>query len=173
MNRQDIAQELGDPAAQELLATATLLRLAYNGLDGLPRVIPIGFHWDGEQLIICTAPTSPKAAALSERPEVAVTIDVGSSPAEAKSVLVRGVATLEIVDGVAEDYIAAARKTMDAEQIEVFRESVEAMYDQMARIAIEVRWARFFDFGAGRWPAFLATLASNAAEGGSTGQQIG
>jgi nitroimidazol reductase NimA-like FMN-containing flavoprotein (pyridoxamine 5'-phosphate oxidase superfamily) len=163
MNRQDIAQELGHPAAQDLLATATLLRLAYNGLDGLPRVIPIGYHYDGEQIIVCTAPTAPKVAALSERPEVAVTIDGGDTPAEAKSVLVRGVATLETVDGVPEDYIAAARKSMDAEQVDAFRASVEGMYEQMTRIAIEVRWARFYDFGAGRWPAFLATLASNAA----------
>jgi hypothetical protein len=36
------------------------------------------------------------------------------------------------------------------------------MYPQMARIAIEPRWARFYDFGAGRIPPFLATLAGEA-----------
>jgi hypothetical protein len=36
------------------------------------------------------------------------------------------------------------------------------MYDQMARISIEPVWARFFDFGAGRIPSFLAKLAGDA-----------
>jgi nitroimidazol reductase NimA-like FMN-containing flavoprotein (pyridoxamine 5'-phosphate oxidase superfamily) len=162
MNRHEIAQELGHAAAQELLTTAGLLRLAYNGLDGLPRVIPIGFHWNGVQIVVCTATTSPKVRALASRPEVAMTIDVGSTPAEAKSVLVRGVATLETVDGVPDEYIAGSRKSLDAEQVEMFKHSVDAMYDQMVRIAIEPRWARFYDFGAGRLPSFLSTLASNA-----------
>lgn len=170
MNRLEIVQELEHPSAQELLASARLLRLAYNGLDGLPRVIPIGFHWNGEHIVICTATTSPKVRALASRPEVAVTIDVGSTPAEAKALLVRGVATLETVDGVPDEYLAGARKSLDAEQAEAFKRQVESTYDRMVRISIEPRWARFFDFGAGRVPPFLLELASsaNADEGGST-----
>jgi hypothetical protein len=49
-----------------------------------------------------------------------------------------------------------------AEQVESFEHSVRAMYDQMARISIEPRWARFYDFGAGRFPSFLSKLASDA-----------
>ena len=105
MNRQEIAQELGQPAAQELLTSGPLLRLAYNGLDGLPRVIPIGFHWTGEHIVICTATTSPKVKALAVRPEVAVTIDEGSTSAEAKSVLMRGVAALETIDGIPDEHM--------------------------------------------------------------------
>ena len=130
MTPQDIAQELGHAAAQELLTSAQLLRLAYNGLDGLPRVIPIGFHWDGEHIVVCTATTSPKARALSSRPEVAVTIDVGSTPSEAKALLVRGIAAVEIVDGVPGEYLAGARKTLDAEQVEAFERQVRSMYDR-------------------------------------------
>ncbi len=163
MDRQEIAQELGHEAAGELLTSARLLRLAYNGLDGLPRVIPVGFHWNGEHIVICTATTSPKVRALSSRPEVAVTIDVGSTPAEAKSLLVRGVATLETVDGVPDEYLAGSRKSLDAEQVEEFKRQVESMYDQMVRISIEPRWARFYDFSAGRLPSFLSELASNAS----------
>jgi nitroimidazol reductase NimA-like FMN-containing flavoprotein (pyridoxamine 5'-phosphate oxidase superfamily) len=165
MNRQDIAHELGHTTAQELLVSGRLLRLAYTGLDGLPRVIPIGFHFNGEQIVICTATTSPKVQALSARPEVAVTIDDGSTPAEARSLLVRGVATLETVDGVPEEYIAGARKSLDAEQVEAFRQAVESMYPQMVRISIEPRWARLYDFGAGRLPAFLSKLAREAGAG--------
>lgn len=159
MNRQEIAHELGQPAAQELLKSAPLVRVAYNGPDGLPRVIPIGFHWNGEHIVIFTATTAPKVRALASRPEVAATIDVGSSPAEAKALLMRGVATLETVDGVPDEF-AGSRRSSDAEQAEAFERQVESMYAQMVRISIEPRWARFYDFGAGRTPSFLAKLAS-------------
>ena len=43
MDPQEIAEELGHPGARNLLDSATLLRLAYNGSDGFSRVIPIGF----------------------------------------------------------------------------------------------------------------------------------
>jgi len=159
MNRQELERELGQAGAGELLQSAQLARLAYNGPDGFPRVIPIGFQWNGEDIVICTATSAPKVRALSSRPEVAVTIDVGSTPSEAKSLLVRGIATVEIVHGVPSEYLAASRKSLDAEQAETFEGSVRSMYDQMARIAIEPRWARFYDFGAGRIPTFLSTLA--------------
>ena len=159
MNRQELDRELGQAGAVELLQSAHLARLAYNGPDGFPRVIPVGFLWSDERIVICTATTAPKLRALSSRPEVAVTIDAGSTPADARSVLVRGIATVEIVDGVADEYLAAARKTMDAEQVETFEHAVRSLYDQMARISIEPRWARFYDFGAGRVPTFISELA--------------
>jgi hypothetical protein len=37
---QEITEELEHPGARNLLASATLLRLAYNGSDGFPRVNP-------------------------------------------------------------------------------------------------------------------------------------
>jgi hypothetical protein len=39
---QEITEELEHPGARNLLDSATLLRLADNGSDGFPRVIPIG-----------------------------------------------------------------------------------------------------------------------------------
>jgi nitroimidazol reductase NimA-like FMN-containing flavoprotein (pyridoxamine 5'-phosphate oxidase superfamily) len=60
MNRQDLDRELGQAGAGELLESAPLARLAYNGPDGLPRVIPIGFHWNGGQIVICTAMTGAR-----------------------------------------------------------------------------------------------------------------
>ena len=67
MDRQDVTRELGQPGAGELLESATLTRLAYNGPDGLPRVIPIAFYWDGERIVVCTATTSPKVRASGRR----------------------------------------------------------------------------------------------------------
>jgi hypothetical protein len=94
------------------------------------------------------------------RPQVALTIGTGATPEEAKALLVRGLATLQTVDGVTEEYLAAARRSMDESQIPEFEGNVQSTYKQMVRISIEPKWARFYDFGAGRLPAFLADLVS-------------
>ncbi|NTY60736.1 pyridoxamine 5'-phosphate oxidase family protein [Mycolicibacterium sphagni] len=159
MDTQELARELGHPGAQELLSSA-MARLAYNGHDGFPRVIPVGFLWTGERIVVSTAPTSPKARALASRPQVALAIDGGSTPEEAKALLVRGLATLETVDGVTEEYLESARNSMEGEELAEFERTVEATYPQMVRISIEPLWARFYDFGAGRLPAFLADLVN-------------
>ena len=160
MNKQELARELGHPDAQKLLS-GSMARLAYNGHDGFPRVIPVGFYWTGERIVVSTAPTSPKARALSSRPEVALTIDTGSTPEEAKALLVRGLATLETVDGVTDEDLAAARRSTDEPQLAEFERNVRSTYKQMVRISIERQWARFYDFGAGRLPAFLANLVND------------
>lgn len=157
MTAQEVARELAHPDARKLL-TGSMARLAYNGHDGFPRVIPVGIYWTGERIVVSTAPTSPKARALAARPEVALTIDTGSSPEEAKALLVRGLATLETVDGVTDEYLAAAEASMDSAEFAEFERKVRSTYPQMVRISIEPKWARFFDFGAGRLPAYLADL---------------
>jgi nitroimidazol reductase NimA-like FMN-containing flavoprotein (pyridoxamine 5'-phosphate oxidase superfamily) len=159
MEWQDIDDELSATGAQELLASTSAAHLAYIGKDGTPRVIPVGFFWTGEQFVISTATTAPKVTALSARPDVALTIDGGDTPDQARALSIRGQASVEIVDGVVEEYLAAARKTMDAEAAAEFEENVRGMYDQMARIAITPRWVRYYDFGAGRMPRFLQELA--------------
>ncbi|MEU6732747.1 pyridoxamine 5'-phosphate oxidase family protein [Streptomyces physcomitrii] len=164
MDRERIAQELAD--ADELLSRASMARLAYNGLDGLPRVVPIGIYWTGEEIVMSTAATAPKVRALTARPEVALTVDTGDSPGSARSLSVRGVVHLTLVDGVVPEYLAAARKNFDAASAAEFERNCRAMYDRMARIAVEPRWARFYDFGAGRVPRFLAELAERAQKSG-------
>ncbi len=47
MTQLSTEEALNHPDAQPLLASAHLLRLGYDGLDGTPRVIPIGFFWNG------------------------------------------------------------------------------------------------------------------------------
>jgi hypothetical protein len=159
VERQDIDDELSTTGAQELLTSTSAAHLAYIGTDGTPRVIPVGFFWTGDQVVISTATTSPKVTALSARPDVALSIDSGVTPDQARALSIRGRASVEIVDGVVPEYLAAARKTMDAEAAAEFEQNVRGMYDQMARIAITPRWVRFYDFGAGRMPRFLQELA--------------
>ena len=150
--------ELDHPGARDLLATETLARLAYAGSDGFPRVIPIGFHWTGEHIVVCTVPSSPKVRAMAARPDIALTIDTDQGTAS-RFLSVRGVAAIEIVDGVPDEYLAASTKKMDDEQARQFEAAVRSMYEQMARITIQPRWARYYDFGTGRghrasWPSW-------------------
>ena len=79
---------------------------------------------------------------------------------KAKSLQIRGRATLETIDGIPVEYIEAASKSLDAEQRAEFEKQVGSVYDQMVRISIEPGWARFYDFGAGRLPGFLTKLVS-------------
>ncbi|ORV09202.1 pyridoxamine 5'-phosphate oxidase family protein [Mycobacterium celatum] len=159
MDRQQIDDELSTPGAQELLASTSAAHLAYIGKDETPRVVPVGFFWTGTQFVIATASTAPKVAALSVRPAVALAIDTGDTPDQARALSVRGQASIEIVDGPVEEYLAAARKSMDTEAVAEFEQNVREMYDKMARIAITPHWVRYYDFGAGRMPHFLQELA--------------
>ncbi len=159
MERQEIDDELSTAGAQELLASMSAAHLAYLGKDGTPRVIPVGFFWTGDQFVISSATTSPKVTALSASPDVALSIDAGDTPDQARALSIRGRASVEIVAGVVEEYLAAARKTMDAEAATEFEQNVRGMYEQMARIAITPHWVRYYDFGAGRMPRFLQELA--------------
>ncbi|HEX3750185.1 MAG TPA: pyridoxamine 5'-phosphate oxidase family protein [Streptosporangiaceae bacterium] len=157
-NTDQTAEELAHPDAQELLRTEPLARLAYNGADGAPRVIPIGFWWTGDRVVVCTSDTAPKVRALAARPPVALTIDgAGAS----QTLQLRGEAQIEIVDGIPEEYLASSFKGIpDEDQRRQFEASVRSTYARMARISIEPRWARFYDFGAGRLPGFMTKLIS-------------
>jgi nitroimidazol reductase NimA-like FMN-containing flavoprotein (pyridoxamine 5'-phosphate oxidase superfamily) len=160
MEQDQVQRELD--AARDLLDASSFAHLAYVAKDGTPRVIATGFYWTGEEAVMSTATTSPKVAALAARPEVAITVDAGDSPDEARAVSIRGKADITIVDGVVEEYLLAARRSMSSEDAEQFEENVRQMYPQMARIAVVPTWVRYWDFGSGRMPQFLQELAAES-----------
>src|ERR1700742_1781308 len=123
MDATELKAELD--AAGEILRTATLSRLAYDGIDGTPRVIPIGFLWTGDAVVVATHPTAPKFKALQARPRVALTIDAASP---ARSVLLRGDAEIDVVDGVVPEYLEAAAKSMEGEALAAFEASCRETY---------------------------------------------
>lgn len=155
MDAHELKAELN--AAEEILRIATLARLAYDGADDTPRVIPMGFFWTGDAVVVATHPTAPKVAALRARPRVALTIDTASP---AHCLLLRGEAEIEVVDGPAPEYLQAAAKSMEGEELAAFEARSRETYDRMARISIAPDWARYFDFAAGRFPDFLRPLTS-------------
>jgi hypothetical protein len=136
--------ELAKPIAQELLTSPIPARMAYTGLDGAPRAIPIGYLWNGTHLIAATVPTSAKVAALAKDPRVALTIDTNEFPP--KVLLIRGKAQLEQVEGVPDDYLEASRRYVGESDFAQFEAGVRALYDQMTVITIVPEWAKLLDF---------------------------
>ena len=145
MDRQDVAAVLGKKISLELLGSAIPARLAYTGVDGAPRVIPIAFLWDGTNVVMATVPKAAKVKALQKDPKVAITIDTQSRwPPQV--LLIRGLARLELVDGVPDAYVEASRKVTPADQFDAWTQGVHALYDQMVLITVEPEWAKLLDF---------------------------
>jgi hypothetical protein len=135
---------LHDPVAQRLLGSTIPVRLAYTWLDGTPRVVPIWFHWTGSQFILASPPTAPKVRALRQNPKVALTIDDPTPPY--KVMLIRGTATVEIVEGGVPEYALSAERYFGAEQGKGWTAQVNTLFKAMARIAITPEWVAIQDF---------------------------
>lgn len=144
MNQQQIAEILAKPYAQQLLNGSEPARFAYDGLDGDPRVIPIGFWVEGQQIVIATVPKAAKVAALRKNPKVALTIDTAAFPP--KVLLLRGTAEVTTVPGVPEGYLQAGHKNVTDEQYPEWAAGVQALYDEMVVITITLTWAKLLDF---------------------------
>ena len=144
---------LNDPIAQELLRSTIPARLAYTWPDGTPRVVPIWFHWTGEEVVMVSPHDAPKVPALQANPHVALTIDSESWPH--KVLLLRGLAQVEIVEDLPLEYGAAARRYFGEEQGVTWTEQVAQMLPCSARIAVRPDWVGILDFQT-RFPEALA-----------------
>ena len=143
MTNEEIAEILAKPYSQQLLDGPEPARMAYTGLDGGPRAIPIGFWVDGHLIQMGTVPKSAKVAALRKNPRVALTIDGGFPP---KVLMIRGTAEVELFDGIPDGYLTAGRKVMTEEQYPDWVAGVKGLYEQMAVITITPTWAKLLDF---------------------------
>ena len=144
MTKDEIAAILAKPYAQQLLDGPEPARFAYDGLDGEPRVIPIGFWVEGERILMATVPKSAKVAAVRKNPKVALTIDTGAFPP--KALLIRGTAEVELVQGVPEGYLLAGHKVMTDEQYPEWEAGVKSLYAEMGVITVTPTWAKLLDF---------------------------
>jgi hypothetical protein len=135
---------LETPLAQEILASTTPARFAYVGRDGRPRVVPIWFHWNGNELVFGTTPGSPKLAALEANPAVAVTIDTIVWPYQA--LMIRGDGAIDMVDGIVPEYELSARRYFGPEQGPAWIDQIRPRYPKMARIRLTPKWAWLLDY---------------------------
>lgn len=143
---------LDDPVARELLGSTQVARLAYTWTDGTPRVVPIWFHFDGEVISMGTPARAPKLRALPDRPEVAITID-DERAWPYRALLIRGRARVEMLDDVAPEYEAAARRYLGDEQGQSWVASLRGL--PMARISVRPTVVRVLDFVT-RFPSALS-----------------
>ncbi|WP_280452730.1 pyridoxamine 5'-phosphate oxidase family protein [Nocardia cyriacigeorgica] len=144
MEQHRITEILERPLSQELLAR-DLTRLAYVATDGTPRNIPIGFTWNGSQIVLCTSTNAPKLASLRHNPQVALTIDTEVHPP--KLLLIRGRAELDEVEGIPEEYLRMnGSYQMTPEQRVEWEAGVRSLYDGMVRIVITPTWVKLIDF---------------------------
>jgi hypothetical protein len=144
MQRDAIIDLMKDPVAQELVKAPIHARLAYSARDGSPRVIPIGYTWNGEVFVMGSPVNAPKVKALAANPKVALTVDTDSFPPHA--LLVRGEAAVEVVDGVPDEFVEASRRFVGEEGMPEWEAGVRALYKQMAIIRVTPNWAKIFDF---------------------------
>jgi hypothetical protein len=144
---------LDDPIAQELLRSTIPARLAYTWPDGTPRVVPIWFHWTGEEIVMVSPHDAPKVEALQANPAVALTIDSETWPH--KVLLLRGSARVELVGDIPAEYGAAARRYFGEEQGAAWTEQVSQLLPCTARIAVRPEWVGILDFQT-RFPQALA-----------------
>ena len=139
-----------DPVVNALLSEPNLARLAYVGLDGRPRVVPIWFQHRDDGIVMITGPKAEKARALAANGAVALTID--SSQAPYKVLLVNGEATLEEVEGMAPEYREIVQRYLGP--------ATDAYLGQLrvkrqVRIRVAIRSWRIFDF-VRRFPKSLS-----------------
>jgi len=151
MTGQGSLELLQDPVAAALLDSAIPARLAYTWLDGSPRVVPVWFHWNGDQFIIGSPQNAPKLKALAADPRVALTIDDNSFPH--KVLLVRGRSSIELLDDVAPEYELSATRYFGPAQGPAWISRLRGK--PMARIAITPVWVGILDFQT-RFPSALA-----------------
>ena len=144
MQPSEITEVLNRPISQELLAR-DVARLAYIAKDGTPRSVPIGFTWNGSEIVMCTAKNAAKVWALRRTPAVALTIDTEVHPP--KLLLIRGRAELDVVDGIPDEYLQTnGAYTMTPDQRKVWEAEVRSLYDGMVRIVVTPSWAKLIDF---------------------------
>jgi hypothetical protein len=109
--------------------------------------------------------SSDLVKALAANPKVALTLDTDAPPYRA--LLVRGTASVEIVDGVPSEYLEASRKGLnDEQQFRAFEAAVRSLYKQMARISIAPEWAKVLDFET-RLPSAVEQLMNRDDSAGS------
>lgn len=150
---------LDDPVAQRLLQSTIPARVAYIWRDGSPRVIPIGFHWNGAEIVLGTPPDSPKMAVLRDGVKVAVTIDSDTMPF--KVLLIRGAVRTDTVEGIAPEYVATTMRVLGQAEGRAWLNNLRPICPQMSRVFIKPEWVGILDFET-RFPNALERAMEQA-----------
>ena len=150
MTSEEIIETLNtDPYVQQLLQAPIPARLAYIGLDGAPRVVPVSYLWNGNTFVFASPPTWYKVRSIAVNPNVALTVDTTDFPPLILSV--RGVATIDYDQGLPEEYVEASRRIVGEDKFPAWEAEVRAENRNMALIRIAPTWLKVVDFNT-RYP---------------------
>jgi hypothetical protein len=153
---------LNDPVAQEMLQAPTPMRLAYVWTDGTPRVVPIGFHWDGTDIVIGSPVDAPKLKVLEKNPKVALTIDSNTMPYHV--LMIRGTASMTTHEGIIPEYKAYCYRYMGQEGGDAWLQQLGPLVPSMIRIAIRPEWVGILDFDT-RLPSAVESAIARMSGG--------
>ena len=145
---------LNDPVAQKMLQSTIPARYAYNWRDGTPRVVPIGFHWNGSEIVLGTPPDAPKMKVLKDGDQVALTIDSDTMPHNV--LLIRGIIRTDTVDGIA---LEVPRPCLNGCLV---REGDEAWLDQLSP-DLSPHVTRLYHANVGGYPGLRDPLSERTA----------
>ena len=148
---------LNDPVAQQLFQSTNRPKLAYNWTDGTPRVIPVECYWDGQEILIWSAPAAPKVRALRQNPTVALTIDRSEWPVNV--LMVRGTVRVTMEASDTPEYLVMAQHYQGQEQGRAWVEQYTGMFPQHARIALRPEWVGIIDMET-RFPSAIEQAMS-------------
>jgi len=155
--------DLQQPGALELLRSPRPGALGVTtGPDGYPRVIPIGFLWNGTAVVVCTRANRAESRRAGET-TTRCADDRHHGPARQGAPAARHREHRDSGWRPRPEYLAAAAKSTQGDELAAFEAGVRGLYKEMARITITPSWARFYDFGAGRLPTFLRRLVEPGA----------
>lgn len=133
---------LNDPVAQQLLQSKVFAFLAYCWRDGTPRVVPIGFQWNGHEIVLGTGPDSPKMKALRNGTRVALAIE---NDARTQVLMIRGGIRVDTVEGVAPEYASMCRRIMGEAEGQAWVDLLGSGLAQMSRIYVKPDWVGVLD----------------------------
>ena len=143
-SHQGSTQLLDEPLAQELLQSKLPAYLAYNCHDNSPRLIPIGFHWNDREIVLCSPPDAPKMRVLQDGIKVALTITSERTPMQVLSI--RGSVRVELVEGMPPEYVAMTERTSGKEHAGTWLTQAGRMWPVMVRIFVQPEWVGLIDF---------------------------
>lgn len=141
--RQGDVSLLNDPVAQRMLQSKTPACFVYNWSDGTPRVAPIGFHWNGAEIVLGTPVDAPKMKALHDGADHRQRHDALQRPADSRPGAYRR----------CRRHCAGVRRHVqpcDGEAgTQEWLANLRPMSPQMARIFIKPTWVGILDFKRG------------------------
>jgi hypothetical protein len=135
---------LDEPKSQELLHSTNMVHLAYNGPDGTPRVMPVWFAWENDEVVICSIIAAKKIKSLTNGTRVALEIDEPGWPYH--RLQIRGEISTSTFPSIVPGYKDTAIRYLGDQFGSMFIGQLESFGIPMVRIAIKPDWVGLYNF---------------------------